>query len=160
MRERLRKFVYTVMVFLKTNQNLDKHIDSLDRTAEETKNRYAAWELEMAKMREEAGKAMTPEEMEDLMNKQKEKDMDKFEPLEEQKSKDMDEIQTALEDLIEQGADSEIDEMALWREQQKAQEEEKRSSEKAAEVLKEILGEVKKPKPLSDKEPKVEKEDE
>jgi len=138
MRERLRKFAYTVMVFLKTNQNLDKHIDSLDRTAQETGNTFAAWELEMAKMRTEAGKAMSPEEMEDLMNKQKEKEMDEFEPVKEQTSKNLDEVQTALEDLIEQGADSEIDEMALWRENQKRQEEEKKSSEKAAKVLEEI----------------------
>ncbi len=72
MRERLRKFDHTIMLFLKTNQNLDKHIDSLDKTAEAEKNTFGAFEVDIRKMRERVGKALTPEGMEKLHEEAKE----------------------------------------------------------------------------------------
>jgi len=79
MRERLRKFSHTVMLFLKTNQNLDKHIDSLDKTAKKEESTYTAFGVDIRKMREQTGKALTIDEMEQLNEEAREKIEEQFE---------------------------------------------------------------------------------
>lgn len=79
MRERLRKMAHTVILFLKTNQNLDKHMDSLDKTAEKEESTYTALEVDIRKIREARGKALTVDEMEELMEEAREKSEEQLE---------------------------------------------------------------------------------
>ncbi|KKM93958.1 hypothetical protein LCGC14_1203130 [marine sediment metagenome] len=98
MRERIRKFEHTIMLFLKTNTNLDKHIDSLDKTSEETKNSYTAMEVEIGKIREQAGKALTPEEMEELNKKSRE---EFYRKQDENTLKAMEKVKAQTEEVVE-----------------------------------------------------------
>ena len=63
MKDRLEQFDNTIMLFLKTNTNLDKHIDTLSKTAEKNESNYNAFALDLPMMRELAGKAATSEEL-------------------------------------------------------------------------------------------------
>ena len=73
MKYRLEQFDNTIMLFLKTNTNLDKHIDTLTKTAEKNESNYNAFALDLPEMRELAGKSATSEELQEAYEKHNEK---------------------------------------------------------------------------------------
>jgi len=146
MKDRLEKFNNTIILFLKTNTNLDKHIDTLNKTAEKNESNYAAFAVDLPEMRELAGKSATSEELQSAYEEHNKKIDGVFTKIEETEAQrkfmddDMKGVLAALGDLDAlSDTEKKVDEVKNIENMEKRQHED---NTKSIEEIKKIVGNI------------------